>query len=357
MYYTLYDIWCINLLKEWRYPQLKVWPWGKLYFCCDMHDPLTEWWTTENLIDPIKRKSFIDQTRKNPYILLCAALNPCSFSVNYVTYDTSKKADNAMEKTPFTQLTADELLHVQQWCEWFIDDWRLVVLPETDKTINAFITLRKDYLDKKLPLSDRAIKNITISPKGFHQASGILTDKLVSLLQEKEWGNIFPLYPWRAALVFLHGFAKWNVWHHLHIGIARNEETLEVEEYVPLDLSHEGIHDWKIVISDPMLATWGSMIYVIEKLISEWIKEENIILTCIFAAPEGIDNILSKYSKVKIYTWVLDSHLNELWFIVPWLWDFWDKWSEGVTRGGLENIKEYFTKEQFTALLEKYWFE
>ena len=351
-------IWCIDLLKKWRFPQLKVWPWGKIYFCCDMHDVRTSSWTTKDLIDQENRKSFIDQTRKNPYILLCAALNPCSFSVNYVTYRTSNKADKAMEKTPFTPLTKNELRKVQERCDNHKKDWRLFILPETKEVDEAFVILRQDYLDNDLLLPDRAMRNIRITFIEFHYFANKIIYRLVTLVKRQEWKNIFPLYPWRAALAFLPNYADLvKDTNHLHIWIARNEDTLKPEEYLPLDLSHEWIKDWKIIISDPMLATWGSMIYIIEKLIKEWIQEENIVLACIFAAPEWVDKILTKFPNIKIYTWVLDDHLDENWFIVPWLWDFWDKWSEWVSKNYFECLRGYFTKVQFEELLKKYWFD
>ncbi|GJQ33137.1 MAG: uracil phosphoribosyltransferase [Ignavibacteriaceae bacterium] len=106
-----------------------------------------------------------------------------------------------------------------------------------------------------------------------------------------------------------------------HIGIKRNEETLEPIEYyykTPKDLEHS-----LVIILDPMLATGGSVSAAIKFLKSNGAK--NIILASIIAAPEGVKRILNDHPDVAIYTASLDKGLNEKGYIVPGLGDAGDR--------------------------------
>ena len=190
-----------------------------------------------------------------------------------------KNKKNDIQNTPFAPLNAEKLQELHKKCEEYKKDWRLTILPEDIDTKKAYETLRQDYLDESLDPAQKWIKNITISPEKFHDASKIITDKLAKLLQNnmKEWESFYPLYPWRAALAFVSSFRDIWVEDHLHIGIKRDEKTLNTEEeYMKLILEDEKFFEWKIVISDPMLATGGSNLHVIEKVLEKWIKEEDI---------------------------------------------------------------------------------
>lgn len=106
-----------------------------------------------------------------------------------------------------------------------------------------------------------------------------------------------------------------------HIGIKRNEETLEPIEYyykTPKDLEHS-----LVIILDPMLATGGSVSAAIKFLKTNGAK--HIILASIIAAPEGVKRILNDHPDVAIYTASLDKGLNEKGYIVPGLGDSGDR--------------------------------
>jgi uracil phosphoribosyltransferase len=106
-----------------------------------------------------------------------------------------------------------------------------------------------------------------------------------------------------------------------HIGLCRNEKTLEPEEYyykVP-----ENIKDSEVFIIDPMLATGGSAIQAINKLKKEGIKKVNFL--CIIASPEGIENIKKAHKDVQIYCASIDRCLNSHGYILPGLGDAGDR--------------------------------
>lgn len=107
-----------------------------------------------------------------------------------------------------------------------------------------------------------------------------------------------------------------------HIGLYRNEETLEPVRYyykVPKDIQNR-----EVIILDPMLATGGSVIAAIQML-KETDHVENIKFLCIIAAPEGIKKLQSVYPEVKIYCAAVDEKLNDIGYIVPGLGDAGDR--------------------------------
>ena len=106
-----------------------------------------------------------------------------------------------------------------------------------------------------------------------------------------------------------------------HIGLYRNEETLEPVEYyckVPADCSERDVF-----VVDPMLATGGSSVAAIQMLKERGVQ--NIRFMCIIAAPEGVKRMQEAHPDVDIYIGALDDHLNEKGYIVPGLGDAGDR--------------------------------
>lgn len=106
-----------------------------------------------------------------------------------------------------------------------------------------------------------------------------------------------------------------------HIGVYRNEETLEPVYYyckLPVDIASR-----KVIVVDPMLATGGSAIYAVDYLKNQGIKE--IIFMCLVAAPEGIEKLLSKHPDITIYTAKIDEGLTKEGYIYPGLGDCGDR--------------------------------
>jgi uracil phosphoribosyltransferase len=106
-----------------------------------------------------------------------------------------------------------------------------------------------------------------------------------------------------------------------HIGIYRDHKTLQPVEYyfkAPEDLG-----DRTVICVDPMLATANSSVAAIDKLKSRGAKD--IRFVCLLAAPEGIKRFRTAHPDVPVYTAAIDSHLNELGYIVPGLGDAGDR--------------------------------
>ena len=106
-----------------------------------------------------------------------------------------------------------------------------------------------------------------------------------------------------------------------HIGVYRNEETLEPVYYyckLPDDIKNR-----KVIVVDPMLATGGSAVYTLDYLKDVEVKE--MMYMCLVAAPEGIAKLLNRHPEVDIYTARIDQGLTENGYIYPGLGDCGDR--------------------------------
>ena len=106
-----------------------------------------------------------------------------------------------------------------------------------------------------------------------------------------------------------------------HIGLYRDEETLQPVEYfckLPQDIAERDI-----IVVDPMLATGGSAIDAITMLKNRGAKY--IKLMCLISSPEGIKAIKEAHPDVDIYLGSLDEKLDEHGYIVPGLGDAGDR--------------------------------
>lgn len=106
-----------------------------------------------------------------------------------------------------------------------------------------------------------------------------------------------------------------------HIGMYRDEETLEPHEYyckLPRDIDER-----LIVVVDPMLATGGSAIDAISQI--KGYGGKNIKFMCLIAAPEGIKALSEAHPDVDIYCANVDECLNERGYIMPGLGDAGDR--------------------------------
>ena len=106
-----------------------------------------------------------------------------------------------------------------------------------------------------------------------------------------------------------------------HIGLYRNEETLEPVEYyckLPSDIAERDV-----IVLDPMLATGGSARDAITQIKKRGARSIKFI--GIIAAPEGLKALHEAHPDVDIYVAALDEKLNEKGYIVPGLGDAGDR--------------------------------
>lgn len=106
-----------------------------------------------------------------------------------------------------------------------------------------------------------------------------------------------------------------------HIGMYRDEETLQPQEYyckLP-----DGIENKTVFLVDPMLATGGSACDALDALKKRGCKK--IKLMSIIGAPEGVSRVAEKHPDIPIYVSTLDRCLNENGYILPGLGDAGDR--------------------------------
>lgn len=106
-----------------------------------------------------------------------------------------------------------------------------------------------------------------------------------------------------------------------HIGLYRDEETLQPVEYfckLPQDIAERDI-----IVVDPMLATGGSATDAITLLKKRGAKQ--IRLMCLISSPEGIEFVQKARPDVDIYVACIDEKLNDHGYIVPGLGDAGDR--------------------------------
>ncbi|MBQ7096426.1 MAG: uracil phosphoribosyltransferase [Clostridia bacterium] len=106
-----------------------------------------------------------------------------------------------------------------------------------------------------------------------------------------------------------------------HIGMYRNEETLEPVPYyckLPANIGKR-----LVIVVDPMLATGGSAVDAIKQI--KALGGKKIKFMCLIAAPEGVKALSEAHPDVEIYCAHLDEKLNEKGYIVPGLGDAGDR--------------------------------
>lgn len=106
-----------------------------------------------------------------------------------------------------------------------------------------------------------------------------------------------------------------------HVGLYRDEETLEPHEYFAK--YPKNMDDAVVMIVDPMLATGGSANAAISMVKKQGAK--NIRLVCLVGVPEGVKAVEDMHPDVDIYLAALDEKLNESGYIVPGLGDAGDR--------------------------------
>ena len=106
-----------------------------------------------------------------------------------------------------------------------------------------------------------------------------------------------------------------------HIGMFRNEETLEpVHYYFRLP---PGAADAHVLLLDPMLATGNSLAAAADRLKKEGIPR--LTCACIIASRPGVQRLRASQPDMPIYGAALDEDLDERGYITPGLGDAGDR--------------------------------
>lgn len=105
-----------------------------------------------------------------------------------------------------------------------------------------------------------------------------------------------------------------------YAGLERDEETLQPSSYY---LKVPELTGRSVLLLDPMLATGGSATFAATLLKDRGATD--VQLVCVVAAPEGVERLTTAHPDVRIVSAALDTHLNDVGYIVPGLGDFGDR--------------------------------
>jgi uracil phosphoribosyltransferase len=105
------------------------------------------------------------------------------------------------------------------------------------------------------------------------------------------------------------------------VGLSRDHDTLQPRHYYENFVGR--LEERTALIVDPMLATAGSMIATVDLLKARGCKDVRALV--LVAAPEGIRALEAVHPDVRCWTAAVDSHLNEVGYIIPGLGDAGDK--------------------------------
>ena len=109
-----------------------------------------------------------------------------------------------------------------------------------------------------------------------------------------------------------------------HLGLVRNEETLEASCYLN-KLPQQFAPNTRVLITEPMLATGGSIMMAMTELTRRGIDPALTRIISVVAAPPALQKLNAAYPGLVIYTATIDEGINSQGFIVPGLGDVGDR--------------------------------
>ncbi len=109
-----------------------------------------------------------------------------------------------------------------------------------------------------------------------------------------------------------------------HLGLVRNEETLEASCYLN-KLPAEFAPQTRVLILEPMLATGGSILSAMQELVQRGADPGLVRIIAIVAAPPALQKLSQLYPSLQIYTATIDERLDENGYIFPGLGDAGDR--------------------------------
>jgi uracil phosphoribosyltransferase len=109
-----------------------------------------------------------------------------------------------------------------------------------------------------------------------------------------------------------------------HLGLVRNEETLEPACYLN-KLPEKFDPQTRVLITDPMLATGGSIMFAMAELTQRGVDPALTRIVSVVAAPPALQKLSAAYPGLNVYTATIDEVVNDQGYIVPGLGDAGDR--------------------------------
>ncbi len=180
--------------------------------------------------------------------------------------------------------------------------------PEFRRALHDIAELAAFELTRDLELAVTEVETPLVTTKGAKLARRLV---LVPIL--------------RAGVGMLNGFSDLLSESVIgHIGMYRDEETLEPKSYYTNLPTAEELAESDVILIDPMLATGSSSAEAASQLKSAGARR--IRFVSLIAAPEGVRHFAKQHPDVRIFTASLDECLNENAYIVPGLGDAGDRY-------------------------------
>lgn len=109
-----------------------------------------------------------------------------------------------------------------------------------------------------------------------------------------------------------------------HLGFVRDETTLKASCYLN-KLPDKFNPQTRILVLEPMMATGGTIISVLEMLEARQIDLNLVRIINVICAPPALQQIGQKFAAVQVYSACIDEVVNEQGWIVPGLGDSGDR--------------------------------
>ena len=109
-----------------------------------------------------------------------------------------------------------------------------------------------------------------------------------------------------------------------HLGLARDEETLENSCYLN-KLPQKFAPKTQIIVLEPMLATGGSIMTAMKEISQREADISLVRIISVVAAPPALQQLNTHYPDLNIYTAIIDEGINDKGYIVPGLGDAGDR--------------------------------
>ncbi len=109
-----------------------------------------------------------------------------------------------------------------------------------------------------------------------------------------------------------------------HLGLVRNEETLQPSWYLnklPATIPTTA----KIIIAEPMLATGGTIMQAMGEIVKRGADPDNIRIISAVVAPPALQQLAAAYPTLHVYAAMIDEKLNDRGYISPGLGDVGDR--------------------------------
>ncbi len=109
-----------------------------------------------------------------------------------------------------------------------------------------------------------------------------------------------------------------------HLGLERDEKTLQPHCYLN-KLPEKFLPQTRVLVTDPMLATGGSMLKALAELTQRGADASLIRIVCVVAAHPALQKLNAAYPGLIVYAATIDEEVNSQGFIVPGLGDAGDR--------------------------------